>query len=77
MVPEEGIIVIEDTIATYTCNDGFYVSGNEFRTCDLDTGVWSGSDPVCQRMLSFFLAFQLHFSLTLSLIAIILHQYKW
>ena len=70
MVPDEGIIVIEDTIAIYTCDDGFYVSGNEFRICDLDTGVWSGSDPVCQRTLFFISAFHIHFSLTLSVLAI-------
>lgn len=33
--------------ATYTCDDGFELRGNEFRTCQTD-GEWSGSSPNCQ-----------------------------
>ena len=33
--------------ATYTCNDGFILSGNQRRQC-LRTGNWTGSDPICR-----------------------------
>ncbi len=37
--------------AQYTCNDGFYIQGNDVRTCASDgsssTGVWSDTSPVC------------------------------
>ncbi len=35
------------TVATYTCNPGYTLSGNEARTCESDM-MWSGSDPTCQ-----------------------------
>ncbi len=40
------------TEATYTCDTGFYLEGNEVRTCmDGDgmnaTEVWSGQEPSC------------------------------
>ena len=38
------------SIATYTCNSGFELVGNEMRTCQSD-GVWSGEEPVCTGML--------------------------
>ncbi len=42
------------TEATYTCEDGLYLEGNEVRTCMDDdgmdaTGVWSGHKPSCVR----------------------------
>ncbi len=41
------------TKATYTCEAGFYLEGNEVQVCMDDDGmeaigVWSGSAPVCQ-----------------------------
>ena len=42
-------------LATYSCNMGFNLVGNNTRTCEA-TGVWSGSAPTCQSMfLLFFL----------------------
>ena len=39
------------TVATFTCNTGFSLSGDMTRTCGGDgssqSGVWSGSSPVC------------------------------
>ncbi len=40
--------------ATYTCEAGFYLEGNEVRTCVDDDGkdaigVWSGQEPSCVR----------------------------
>ena len=34
--------------ATYTCDIGFELVGTGFRTC-LTSGVWSGTDPVCNE----------------------------
>ena len=35
--------------ATYECDSGFTLVGNEERTCQ-DDGDWSGSDPTCVGM---------------------------
>ena len=45
------------TEATYTCEAGFYLEGNEVRVCMDDDGidtivVWSGQEPSCVRKLS-------------------------
>ena len=42
------------TEATYTCEAGFYLEGNEVRVCMDDDGmdaigVWSGQEPSCVR----------------------------
>ena len=36
--------------ATYSCDTGYNLVGNSNRTCEA-TGVWSGSEPICQGML--------------------------
>ena len=49
--PENGLITINNitlgSIATYSCNEGYNIMGNEVRTCQ-ENGSWSGEDPVCQ-----------------------------
>ena len=45
------------TEATYTCEVGFYLEGNEARVCMDDDGmdaigVWSGQEPSCVRKFS-------------------------
>ncbi len=40
--------------ATYACDDGFELLGNEFRTCEAD-GEWSGTDPNCQGIIEIFM----------------------
>ena len=45
------------TEATYTCEAGFYLEGNEVRVCMDDDGmdaigVWSGQEPSCVCKLS-------------------------
>ncbi len=39
------------TAATYSCNEGFFLEGNEIRNCGGDgssmTGLWDGTAPVC------------------------------
>ncbi len=42
------------TNATYTCEDGFYLEGNQVQMCvDADgmdaIGVWSDQEPSCVR----------------------------
>jgi CUB/sushi domain-containing protein len=36
--------------ATYTCNGGFELVGNEMRTC-LSDGVWNNEEPVCTAIM--------------------------
>ena len=49
--PENGAVSITGTgvgdIATYTCNDGFELSGSDTRACE-SNGEWSGSAPTCE-----------------------------
>ena len=39
------------TTATYSCNEGYYLEGEDVRTCVEDVsglnGIWSGSTPRC------------------------------
>ena len=45
----------EGSDATYTCNDGYQLTGgNSIRTC-VDTGMWSGQEPTCLRMKNPFI----------------------
>ena len=39
-------LLVFDSVATYTCNEGYQLTGNMKRTC-LDTGLWSGFEPAC------------------------------
>ena len=36
-----------DTMATYTCNHGYTLSGDRTRTCRNDK-TWNGSEPTCK-----------------------------
>ena len=40
--------------ATYSCNPGYDLVGGSSRTCQA-TGVWSGSVPTCQCMLTAYM----------------------
>ena len=35
--------------ATYICNRGYEVSGDELRICNLESGIWNGNDSTCKR----------------------------
>ena len=47
------IMVTEGSVASYTCNDTYQLTGNESRTC-MDDGMWSGEEPTCIRMKNAF-----------------------
>ena len=36
--------------ATYTCSDGYILSGNSMRLC-LPGGIWNGTEPICNRKM--------------------------
>ncbi len=44
------------TTASYSCNEGLYLEGNQMRTCQGDDssliGTWSGMSPVCAGLCS-------------------------
>ena len=67
MDPPNGRVLIDSEMdglrATYVCDEGFYLIGDDSRTCDFSVEVWSGLEPVCQRTLFFFF----HFSSLLTL----------
>ena len=47
--PPNGVVSFNTTVnsvATYSCNTGYTLTGDDMRTC-LETGVWSGSAPTC------------------------------
>ena len=48
--PEDGNVDAPITsvgsVATYSCNSGFLISGDSQRNCQMD-GFWSGSAPTC------------------------------
>ena len=48
--PANGEVSLSSTIfnstATYSCNTGYTLTGDGTRTC-LETGLWSGSEPMC------------------------------
>ena len=50
--PENGDVMVTGqtlgSVATYTCDDGFMLEGNENRECGPD-GRWSGEEPICIR----------------------------
>ena len=53
--PDNGQVTLESTVflsvATYSCNEGFILNGDETRTCQSDE-QWSGNDPTCERKSS-------------------------
>ena len=44
-------LTLNGSIATYTCNEGYNLTGPEVRTCLTDVtqipGTWSDSPPIC------------------------------
>ena len=54
--PANGLLSISTTtynsVATYSCNIGHNLIGDDMRMC-LETGSWSGSEPICPGELLF------------------------
>ena len=53
------------TTATYSCYEGYYLEGEDVRTCVEDVsgvnGIWSGSTPRCAgKYLRYLLVIYLH-----------------
>ena len=44
----------EGQTATYSCNTGYNLMGDSTRTCQAD-GMWSRSEPTCERMFLFII----------------------
>ena len=38
-----------NSMATYSCSDGYSLQGNSERFCQID-GTWNGTDPVCGEL---------------------------
>ena len=55
MDPENGVVTINGrtfgSTATYQCDEGFNLVGNETRICQ-ENGEWSDSQPTCESQLS-------------------------
>ena len=53
--PENGQVdisgITENSIATYSCDSGYTLSGPFTRMCRAD-GVWSESEPSCQSKIN-------------------------
>ena len=52
VAPEDGSVAFTTTtfesVATYTCNPGYFITGGTVRVC-LHDGYWTGTDPSCHR----------------------------
>ncbi|XP_045204681.2 sushi, von Willebrand factor type A, EGF and pentraxin domain-containing protein 1-like isoform X2 [Mercenaria mercenaria] len=45
--PLNGLLTDDGATATYTCDQGYSLSGSSTRTCNTDGTGWSGSDSTC------------------------------
>ena len=49
--PRNGNVILTGTTvgstATYVCDDGFVLIGNQLRRC-MSNGLWSGEEPICK-----------------------------
>ena len=52
--PPNGIVSFDERsvffMATYSCNNGFFLVGSEIRECK-ETGLWSEIEPTCQGII--------------------------
>ena len=59
--PPNGVVTVygrmTSSVATYSCNDGYILSGDSTRVC-LGSGRWSGSDATCTGMYNYGLIHQ-------------------
>ncbi len=56
--PTNGMVDVPNnnfgTVATFTCDNGYTLTGGSFRVCQND-GTWSGSAPTCQGEFHYIL----------------------
>eukprot|EP00118_Oscarella_pearsei_P023342 m.278886 g.278886 ORF g.278886 m.278886 type:complete len:1499 (+) comp40615_c0_seq6:5702-10198(+) len=45
--PHYGEVTVNGPTATYTCNEGYTLTGSHSRKCDVHTGLWTGYAPTC------------------------------
>ena len=71
--PENGQVTVNTrtvgSVATYTCNNGYNLTGASFRICAPDSGVigqWTLQPPTCPRKLIEFASDHNDHSLSLS-----------
>ncbi len=57
------------TVASYTCNTGYMLTGDVIRVCEV-TGDWSGSEPTCTGKLNYMAPFSCFMILFLYCIAV-------
>ncbi|KAL4230224.1 Sushi [Mactra antiquata] len=52
--PDNGIVDVssDGSIATYSCNIGYVLKGNQYRGCQVDGNAWNGTDPICETCSS-------------------------
>ena len=46
--PANGQVIIIGSTATYTCDSGYELIGDDTRTCE--DGVWTGQEPTCSSI---------------------------
>ena len=49
---------LSDTVATFSCNDGYELSEDTTKTCQ-DNHMWTGADPFCQSKDEYFIQYKL------------------
>ena len=71
--PENGQVMVNTrtlgSVATYTCNNGYSLTGASVRMCEEDSGVigqWTLQPPTCPRELIVFASDHNDHSLSLS-----------
>ena len=72
--PENGQVTVNTrtvgSTATYTCNNGYTLTGASLRMCEEDSGVigqWTLQEPACPRKLIVYLLVYDHNDYSLSL----------
>lgn len=51
VAPLNGLVLDDGDTATYTCGQGYSLSGLSKRTCATDGTGWSGADPACSKFI--------------------------
>lgn len=56
LAPSNGMVEVnsDGSVATYTCDVGFTLSGLESRNCQTADATWEGTDPTCSKETRFY-----------------------